>query len=107
GGTAPNDGRNVYRLIVSDPSGTYYLNSGTERSYCALIDEMHTVPMQGGATVRLSGDPQDFQGGRGIEERNEDSRGKPLASPAGIPPTDAPFDGQFMQIDAEDVVIER
>jgi len=94
-----NDAWNIYRLEVSDPPATYYLNSGPENMYTTALDETHAITVRGGATVRLVCNAEDHTNGAGVLIRNQDENGTPLASPAGVEPADHPFDGQFLQID--------
>jgi hypothetical protein len=97
--TPRDDPWNVYRLQVSDPAGTYYLNSGDENTFASALDESHAVLIRGGATVTLGCDLQDFADGAGVLVRNLDAQGSPISSPGGVEPMVHPFDGQFLQID--------
>ncbi|MDX6480350.1 MAG: hypothetical protein QOG85_860 [Gaiellaceae bacterium] len=56
GGAPATDlqGPNVYKLEISNPAQTYYLNRGTGASAVAAIDFQKTVPITAGATVTLS-----------------------------------------------------
>jgi hypothetical protein len=106
GGDPRNDAWNIYRLEVSEPPQTYYLNAGPENMYTTAIDEQHVVRIRGGAEVRLRCDPQDHTNGAGVQIKNRDADGNPLASPEGVEPSDHPYDGQFLQIDGVSAVVE-
>lgn len=94
GASAGADGFNIYRLGVADPPESYFLNAGTSGIYnCFPIDYEVTIPMAGGTTVTLSGDPTD---GREIENVSAD--GTPIVIP-GVPPAPAAYNGQFIQMD--------
>jgi hypothetical protein len=94
-GGSPSDPKyNVYRLDVSNPPQTYFLNAGTAQLlYCVAIDYTRSLRIATGATVTLTADPLD-----GLEIKNRDSNGMPIVIP-GIPPAPAAFDGQFIQMD--------
>ena len=95
GGTPGGDGYwAIYRLYVSDPPGSYYLNAGTHGIYRTwLLDVTKTIRMNGGATVTLDG--QGFDGG---QIKNMDDMGSPIV-PEGVPPAPDAFNGQFIQMD--------
>lgn len=93
GGTVNTDGYNVYKLEVSSPAQSYYLNAGTEDQRAVALDYQQTISIAGGATVTLTADPQD-----GAEVQNLDADGTPIVIP-GIAPAPAAFDGQFIQMD--------
>jgi hypothetical protein len=99
GGTG--DPYNVYKLSISSPPQTYYINSGT--SYVTLVhalDYTFTFRADAGATVTLSADPIE-----GHEIYNHDSAGMPVqvADSAGLGVTQ-PYDGQFAQLDVTAIV---
>jgi hypothetical protein len=106
GGVPVTDPWNVYRLEVSDPPTTYYLNRGDENTFASALDESHTVPIRSGATVTLGCDLEDHTNGSGVLVRNLDAQGDPIASPGGVEPAAQPFDGQFLQIDVTDVSVQ-
>ncbi len=94
GGTPLAEGYNVYQLDISDPPGTYYLNAGTSGiTYTYLLDYMQTVNIKAGATVVLKAVASD-----NLQIKNRDNLGNPIVVP-GIPPSPAPFNGQFIQMD--------
>lgn len=101
GGTPASDTANIYRLTVSAPAGTFFVNSGTTRASTALyaeaIDYEATVDIQAGATVTLTAEPLDA-----LQIKNRDMAGAPFVI-AGIAPAPAPFDGQFVQMDVVSV----
>ncbi len=100
GGTPSADGFNVYKLEISSPPQTYYLNSGVSDSYwCVSLDYTHTVTIAAGATVTLSADPVDLNQIRNVGEDGA----TPLRVPDVAPYPDA-YDGQFIQMDVLSVV---
>lgn len=100
GGTPASDSWNVYRLTISNPSQTYYLNRGTSGQFlCYAIDYEKTLSMYGNATLSLLADPVDV-GNQEIYNSSTDARS--LITPISIPgitvPTQ-PYDGQFIRMD--------
>ncbi len=98
GGRSAQSTYNIYRLHISDPEQTYYLNAGRagiRRTWA--IDYRKTVPIRAGAAVTLSADAQDD---RLIV--NRDISGKPIVVPD-VPPAPRAFDGQFIQVDVVSV----
>ncbi|MBS2013204.1 MAG: hypothetical protein JST00_09975 [Deltaproteobacteria bacterium] len=97
GGTPASDTANIYRLTVSAPAATFFVNSGTTRAsnalYAEAIDYEATVDIQAGATVTLTAEPLDA-----LQIKNRDQAGAPFVIP-GIAPAPAAFDGQFVQMD--------
>jgi len=97
-GGAPNgDTYNVYRLTISSPPQTFYLNRGTssiERAWA--LDFEQTLRIDAGATVTLFADAVDNQ-----EIKNKDELGQPFAVPNVS--LAQPYDGQFIQMDVESV----
>jgi hypothetical protein len=94
GGTPAGDPYNVYKLEVSDPPGTFYLNAGAsfiQRSW--LLDVTKTIQIKSGATVVLEGHAIDL-----AQIKNRDDASQPII-PVGVPPAPAPYDGQFIQVD--------
>lgn len=92
GGNLPSrdNGFNIYRLEISSPPQTYYLNSNPgQGSAVSAIDYSKVVTANGGATVTLTADPVDS-----VEIRNLSQ----LVIP-GIPPAPAAVNGQFIQMD--------
>jgi hypothetical protein len=99
GGSPQSDDWNTYRLEVSDPAATYYVNAGTSgNAYCDLLDYERTVAVRGGATLTLS-----MLDSTSCGARNVDSGGDPIYV-VDIPPYPDAFDGQFVQIDAVSIV---
>lgn len=94
-GTPASNPHNIWKLIVSDPAHTYYLNAviGAESPASVhLLDYIMIIPVQGGATVTLQMDSNDnLQTMVGI------------AAVPGIPPYPALYSGQLLQIDAEKI----
>ena len=101
GGTPAGDTANIYRLVVSAPEATYYVNAGTTRAstdlFCATFDYEATIPIAGGATVTLEAESLDD-----LQIQNRDEAGAPYVI-ADVPPAPAPFDGQFVQMDVVSV----
>jgi hypothetical protein len=94
-GGSPGDGaNNVYRITVSSPSRTYWINRGTptgQRSF--LYDYQETLEIDGNATVTFFASGQDT-----LQWGNYDGNGTPMTinSLAGIT---QPFDGQFAHLE--------
>ena len=94
GGAAIGGVVNVYSLVVSDPPQTYFLNSAASFSTHLPIDYTKTIPIKGGATVKLVARSQN-----GTQGANPDNYVVP-----GVPPAPAAFDGQFIQVDVVSIV---
>jgi len=103
GGT-PNGGTwNIFRLEVSSPPQTYYLNSGTSGiDECFALDIQKTVVMEHGATLTLFAG----SGGDNLGTINQDLDDNPIIV-NGVPPYPYAFDGQFVQLDIVDIEIDR
>lgn len=101
GGTPATDTANIYRLTVSAPPATFFVNSGTTRASTALyaeaIDYEATVDIQAGATVTLTAEPLDA-----LQIKNRDQAGAPFVI-TGVAPAPSAFDGQFVQMDVVSV----
>jgi hypothetical protein len=96
GGEPIFDTWNIYKLEISAPPQTYFLNRGQGGLYhCFAIDYSKTVQMSAGATVTLTADPVDSAQ---EEIVNVDQNGSSIVVD-GVPPAPAPFDGQFIQVD--------
>lgn len=94
GGYPANDSYNIYRLEISSPAQTFYLNRGTSSiTQCWAVDYVQTVRVSAGATVRLTAQVLDGQ-----EITNHGDAGTPLIVP-GVAPDPDPFNGQFIQMD--------
>lgn len=99
GGTPTNDAWNIYRLNISNPAQTHYLNHGPSGLYlCVGIDYIITVRAAAGAKVSLYASAVD---GNLSQIRNNTAN--PIVVP-GVPPAPLPYDGQFIQMDVIDVV---
>ncbi|MBW2732261.1 MAG: hypothetical protein JRH20_07685 [Deltaproteobacteria bacterium] len=93
GGRSANSAYNIYKLQISAPPQTYYLNAGRagiSRSW--PIDYTRTVQVRGGAQVLLTADAQD---GSLISNTN----GRRSMVIPGVSPAPRPYDGQFIQMD--------
>lgn len=102
GGVAAEDGFNVYELAVSDPPQSYFLNAGESGvAYVFGLDYTATVPMAAGATVTLTAAAVD-----GVEHKNLDENAAPIVV-AGVAPAPDAYDGQFVQMDVEAVVLDE
>lgn len=100
GGNPINDNWNVYRLTISNPPQTYYINRGKSGLYyCLNIDYSKTVQAYGGSTFTLYADSVE-----GRQIKNLDSNKKPIPVP-GVKPDPATYNGQFVQMDV--VKIEK
>ena len=100
GGTPSGDTWNIYELQISDPPQTYYLNSGSSGiNYVWLVDYLATIPMSAGATVTLTANSVE-----GVETSDQGPDGGPVYVP-GVPPYPASYDGQFVQMDVDSVVV--
>ena len=95
GGTPYAENVNYYRLTISDPPQTYYLNHGTVVSDTQVIDYQKTMTIAFGASVVLYATSIDNQ-----ESANASDLVVPNDQP-GYPVVVAqPYDGQFAQADA-------
>jgi hypothetical protein len=95
GGTARYDDWTEAGLTVSDPSGQYWLNSGSSGSdTCVGLDYERTIRIREGATVTVWGATRNDW-----SNRNFDDEGDPIVID-GVRPAPDPFDGQFIQVDA-------
>ena len=94
GGNPDGSAWTEYRLDVSAPAQTYYLNNGQSSQYwCWAEDYQRTIEIAADADVTLVGVGVD-----GKQVKNQDSNDDPIVIPD-IPPAPSPFDGQFVQID--------
>jgi hypothetical protein len=96
-GTPATDNWNVYRLTVSSPPQTFFLNTGVSNlNYVDAIDYVATIVVDAGATVTLYADSTEGQ-----QIKNIDKVGTPIS----ISGTSVaqPYDGQFIQMDVESV----
>ncbi len=99
-GVASNAGWNEARLDVSAPMQHFFLNAGaTDIPYCFGVDYAVTIPIQGGATVRLVNDGKD-----GAQVINIDDQGNPI-SLGTIAGFTQPYDGQWLQLDVVNVTL--
>ncbi len=94
GGMPANDNWNVYRLTISNPPQTYYINRGKSGLYsCEGIDYAKTIQAYGGATFTLYADSIE-----GRQIKNLDVNKQPIKVP-GVKPDPATYNGQFVQMD--------
>lgn len=97
GGTAPNDGYNVYELVVTDPPQNYFLNNGPSNVQIVYpLDYSETIQVATGATLTLSADPVDAG-----EVKNVDANLQPVSIDGTSVPQ--PYDGQFMVMDVTNI----
>ncbi len=102
GGTPAADDWNIYKLEVSDPAFTAYLNNGASgHNYVDQLDYTTTVTMRGGSDVTLTADPVD-NGPYEIKNVSLEDGGAIVVP--GVAPAPAAFDGQFVQMDVVSVV---
>lgn len=97
GGTSGTNDYNIYGIEVSDPAQSYTLNRnemGTGH-YTFVVDYTVTIPIRGGAEVRLSMiDPNNIA----IANPGGNIGTEPFVVPD-ISPFPDPFYGQFLQMD--------
>ncbi len=92
GGSPSGDLWNVYKLQISDPPQTYYLNRGLSNEFSvSQIDFQKDVEAKGNATFTLSADTRD-----GVQMSNDAKISIPEIEP-GI------YNGQFIQINVIDI----
>lgn len=97
GGASNGDSYNVYRLTISSPPQTYFLNAGVSgHTYVGALDYVQTFRADAGATVTLFADAVD-----NAEIKNLDTGGNPI-SVAGTTVTQ-PYNGQFIEMDVTTV----
>lgn len=90
----PDDPWNAYKLTISHPPQSYYLNRGQSGQYhCVSFDYTKKLKIQGGASITISGESFDA-----AEIINVNQQGKPLRV-SGIPPYPSAYKGQFIQMD--------
>jgi hypothetical protein len=100
GGVANDANYNVYKLHISDPDQTFYLNAGQAGlSYCQGLDYSKDLQMKAGAVVTLSADAQDD-----MLVINQDQSGNPIVV-LEVAPFPLSFNGQFIQMDVISVAI--
>jgi hypothetical protein len=98
GGADNGDTYNVYKLEVTAPAQTYFLNNGTsgiEHSWA--LDYTKTIQMTAGATITLTAAAKDAS-----QIKNLDATNTPIVIP-GIAPAPAAYAGQFIQMDVVSV----
>ncbi len=99
-GTVTNGNWNTYSLAVSSPPKNAFLNSGaTGHSYVDGLDYTARLAANAGATITLSSASID-----NLIAKNLAQAGTPIVIP-GIVPAPAAFNGQFVQLDVETVVL--
>lgn len=87
GGSPAADVTNIYKLEVSDPAATYYINRGTSGGPCASINFAATIPIKTGASITLTAD----NGGDGRELMHSISVG-------GVTDPPQPYVGQWCNV---------
>ena len=93
-GTKGDTANNYYRLVVSSPAATYWINRGTptgQRSF--VYDYMANLTVDGNAVITYESNGQD-----GIQWGNYDATGA-AQTIANVPTNPSPYDGQFAQLD--------
>jgi hypothetical protein len=100
-GADNGDSFNVYKLTISSPPQTYFLNAGASSiNHVFGIDFQQTVRIDAGATVTLFADAKDGQ-----EIINVGADGTTPVTVAGVSVTQ-PYNGQFVQMDVVDVAAD-
>lgn len=102
GGANNGDTYNVYRLTISSPPQTYFLNQGASgHQYSDTLDYVQTFRADAGATVQLYADAIDGQEIKNVSQTD----GTPLVV-AGVPDTviAQPYNGQFIAMEVQSVV---
>lgn len=100
-GADNGDSYNVYKLAISSPPQTYFLNAGTSNiTHVFGIDFQQTVRIDAGATVTLTADAKDGQ-----EIINVGADGTTPVTVAGTSVAQ-PYDGQFIQMDVVSVAAD-
>jgi hypothetical protein len=96
GGTPANTPHNVWKLLVSDPPQSYYLNRETVNPppHLIVVDYEVSIQIRGQASVSLAMDSID-----GLQLNTPS-----LVGPSGVSPYPAAFDGQFIQVEALQIV---
>lgn len=101
GGTPADDVYNTYRIEISDPAQTYFLNAGESSiRHCWLLDLARTLEVSAGATITFTLDV----GGDAREIINIDELGAPIVVPD-VAPAPAAYDGQFVQVDVGAIAV--
>jgi len=99
GGTPDGGTFNIFRLQVSSPDKTYYMNSGASGfDECFLLDIQKIIVMDDGAVLTLLADA----GGDNLGTINMDGDDEPIIV-TGVSPYTYAFNGQFVQIDVVDI----
>ena len=93
GGTPSDDARNAFRLTVSSPAQTYFLNAGSSTGLGTVaIDVEFSVRTSAGATITLEADP-----GSDVELENIGADGVPVSVAGAM--IAQPYDGQFVEVE--------
>jgi hypothetical protein len=100
-GADNGDSFNVYKLTISSPPQTYFLNAGASNiNHLFGVDFQQTVRIDAGATVTLFADAKDGQ-----EIINVGADGTTPVMVAGTSVTQ-PYNGQFIQMDVVSVAAD-
>ena len=102
GGAKGDTANNYYRMVVSSPAATYWINRGTptgQRSF--VYDYMASLAVDGNATIMFESNGQD-----GLQWGNYDAAGAPQTI-ANVPTNPSPYDGQFAQLDVVSVALAQ
>jgi len=102
-GGVPDGGTwNIFRLEVSSPAQTYYMNSGASGyDECYELNIQKTIVMEHGATLTLFAG----SGGDNLGTLNMDGNDEPIIV-SGVSPYPYAFNGQFVQLDIVDVEVQ-
>ena len=101
-GNPSSSGSNIYKLQISSPAQTYYLNRGTTGfGSMFTIDYTKTIQIDVGATVTLSADANN---GATPGELSDGSGDTPTISVSGVTNPAQPYAGQFINMTVTNVV---
>lgn len=106
GGTPGTNDYNTYTIEVADPLEVYTLNRNEMGvgHYTFVVDYTVTIPIRGGAEVRLA--MRDPNNNAIANPGGNIASGEPFVVPD-IPPAPDPFYGQFLQMDVMSVAPQR
>jgi hypothetical protein len=100
GSYATGDTYNIYKLTISSPPQTYFLNAGASGiTHTVAIDLTRTVLIDAGATVTLEANAVDGQEIRNLGADGTTPVAIDVTSPA------QPYDGQFIKMDIVDIAL--
>jgi len=102
GGAPANDSYNIYRLEVSSPAQTFYLNAGASNiTHTFALDFQQSIRMNAGASITLYAASLDNQQIKNLQDPSTGTEGAPIVVEGTA--LAQPYDGQFIQMDVLDV----